>query len=39
MPKGTPYSGEFKQTLIETNLSFKETMKGFRIRGHHTVHD
>lgn len=43
MPKGTPYSGEFKQKVIETmreeKLSFQETRKRFGIQGHHAIQD
>ena len=43
MPKGIPYSGEFKQKVIEAmregNLSFKETRRRFGIRGHHAIQD
>lgn len=43
MPKGTPYSGEFKQNVVETMraecLSFKETSKRFGIHGHHCIQD
>lgn len=43
MPKGIPYSGAFKQTVVETmrteKLSFQETRKRFRISGHHAIQD
>lgn len=43
MPKRTPYSGEFKQKVIETmweeKLSFLQTAKRFGICGHHAIQD
>jgi transposase-like protein len=44
MPKGIPnkrYSGEFKQTVVETmrkeHLSYRDTARQFEITGHHRV--